>query len=146
MAVRYELTDSPIFLVSEELERERLRYYDLLNAVRGNDPDWYSWLSFFVDCCGNMARRLVAKMRNSVKLAENGMKRLTTVSEQKVWIASFHDPVLTASAVSAQVKLSPATVRKALNSLAEKGMLYTSKEQQRKRKYVNYDLLRILNN
>ena len=146
MAVRYELTDSPIFLVSEELERERLRYYDLLNAVRGNDPDWYSWLSFFVDCCGNMARRLVAKMRNSVKLAENGMKRLTTVSEQKVWIASFHDPVLTASAVSAQVKLSPATVRKALKSLAEKGMLYTSKEQQRKRKYVNYDLLRILNN
>lgn len=144
MAVKYGLVDAPIFLVSEELERERSRYYDLLNAVRESDPDWYSWLSFFVDCCGRMAHKLVAKMQDSIKLAEKGMQILSTVSEQKVWIASFHNPVLTALDVSKNVELSPVTVRRVLKSLAQKGLLYTSKEQQRKRKYINYDLLRIL--
>lgn len=145
MAVNYGLVDVPIFLVSEELERERSRYYDLLNGVRGNDPDWYSWLSFFVDCCGAMANKLVSKMQDSIKLAETGMKLLSTVSEQKVWIASFHNPFLTAQEVSKEVNLSPATVRRALKSLADKELLYAPKDQQRKRKYVNYDLLRILN-
>ena len=145
MAVNYGLVDAPIFLVSEELERERSRYYDLLNGIRGNDPDWYSWLSFFVDCCGTMANKLVSKMQDLIKLAEKGMKLLSTVSEQKVWIASFHNPFLTAMEVSREVELSPATVRRALKSLADKELLYTPKDQHRKRTYVNYDLLRILN-
>ena len=145
MAVNYGLVDVPIFLVSEELQRERRRYYDLLNGIRGNDPDWYSWLSFFVDCCWTMANKLVSKMQDLIKLAEKRMKLLSTVSEQKVWIASFHNPFLTAMEVSREVDLSPATVRRALKSLADKELLYTPKDQQRKRTYVNYDLLRILN-
>ena len=145
MAVNYGLVDVHIFLVSEELERERSRYYDLLKGVIGNDPDWYSWLSFFVDCCGAMANKLVSKMQDSIKLAETGMKLLSTVSEQKVWIASFHNHFLTAQEVSKEVNFSPATVRRSLKALADKTLLYTPKYQQRKRKYVNYDLLRILN-
>lgn len=39
MAIKYGLVDIPVFLVSEELEKERLRYYDLLNGVRGKNPD-----------------------------------------------------------------------------------------------------------
>src|SRR5699024_5977995 len=43
---------SPIFFVSEELEKQRAKYYHLLNRTRGNSPEWYSWLDFFVDASG----------------------------------------------------------------------------------------------
>ena len=146
MAVKYEIVDSPVFLVSEELEKERSRYYDLLNGVRGSDPDWFAWINFFLDCCGNMARKLVKKMQASIKLAEKGMKQISTQSEQRVWLASFRSPKLTAMDLAQGINISPATARRCLKSLADKGLLYTPKEQQRKRKYINYDLLRILDN
>lgn len=63
MAVKYGLVNVPVFLVSEELEKERSRYYDLLNGIRGEDPDWFAWLSFFVDCCGRMSEQLVKKCK-----------------------------------------------------------------------------------
>lgn len=33
--IQAEIIAKPIFFVSEELERERMRYYNLLNGVRG---------------------------------------------------------------------------------------------------------------
>ena len=41
---------------------------------------------------------------------------------------------------------STITVRKALNSLSDKGLLFVDKEVKRNRIYRNYDLLRILQN
>ena len=34
---------------SEELAKERARYYALLNGIRGDNPDWYLWINFFLN-------------------------------------------------------------------------------------------------
>lgn len=56
--VQAKLISKPIFFVSEELEKERARYYDMLNGVRGNAPDWSSWILFFIKACERMADRI----------------------------------------------------------------------------------------
>ena len=41
MAMKYNLLEKPLFFVSEELEKERIRYYNTLNSTRNKEPNWY---------------------------------------------------------------------------------------------------------
>ena len=146
MAVKYGLVNVPVFLVSEELEKERSRYYDLLNGIRGEDPDWFAWLSFFIDCCGRMSDQLVKKMQTSSQLAEQGLKKIKLDSERKAWLLSFQCPRLTVKDVVQACKMNISTARKALNALVEYDLLFTSKNTKRNKAYINYNLIRILSN
>ncbi|WP_414838602.1 Fic family protein [Carnobacterium sp. TMP28] len=142
--IKDDLIADPVFFVSEELEKEKARYYDLLNGVRGKDPDWASWIKFFLTACNRMADQLINKFNKADALAAKGTEKLTLNSEKKVWIYSFSDPFATTQSVSVGTGLSKATARNALNSLVEKGLLYTDKQSKRNKKYRNYDLMRIL--
>ena len=146
MAVKYGLVNVPVFLVSEELEKERSRYYDLLNGIRGEDPDWFAWLSFFIDCCGRMSEQLVKKMQTSSQLAEQGLKKIKLDSEKKAWLLSFKCPRLTVKDVVQACKMNISTARKALNALVEYDLLFTSKNIKRNKAYINYNLIRLLSN
>jgi Fic family protein len=145
IAIKEEFVDVPVFFVSEELEKERARYYDLLNGVRGDNPDWYSWIKFFVIACGRMVDSLLNKLMEAEKLATLGLKKCNLESERRIWLYSFSDPVTTATRVAENLKISPATARKGLNTLSEAGLLYTDETTKRNKKYRNYDLIRILN-
>lgn len=145
LAVQGKIVDYPIFLVSEELERERMRYYDLLNGVRGDNPDWYSWLYFFVQCCKNMAENLLTKLYSAKDLYQEGLAQIDLESERKVWLSTFELPITTAPIMAKFLNISQATARKALNNLSDKHLIYSSKDKRHK-KYTNYDLIRILNN
>jgi Fic family protein len=134
----------PIFFVSEELEKERHRYYDMLNEVRGKNPHWGNWILFFLNSCSRMAERIYKKLDEAEKLAMYGVKQCNTDSEKRVWIYTFSNPFTNAATVSEKLGLSPNTARKALNSLAEKRLLFADTETKRNRKYRNYDLMRIL--
>ncbi|AET70561.1 hypothetical protein Desor_5173 [Desulfosporosinus orientis DSM 765] len=145
LAIKEELVEVPVFLVSEELERERARYYALLNGVRGDHPDWYSWIKFYVISCGRMADSLLHKLKEAEKLAALGIRKCMLESEKNIWLYTFSDPVTTAARVSESLKISPATARKGLKTLSEAGLLYTDEITKRNKKFRNYDLMRILN-
>lgn len=55
----------PIFFVSEELEKERARYYDMLNGVRGDMPNWGDWIFFSLVHVNEWLQKLIGnwKMR-----------------------------------------------------------------------------------
>lgn len=134
----------PIFFVSEELEREKARYYDLLNGVRGEDPDWGSWILFFLKACDRMADAINEKLDAAEALAREGLRRCETNSDQRVWLYTFSNVVATASAAARDLNMAPNTARNSLKGLVEKGLLFTDRQTQRNKKYRNYDLLRIL--
>ncbi|ARK25344.1 Fic/DOC family protein [Sporosarcina sp. P37] len=134
----------PIFFVSEELERERARYYDMLNGVRGDKPDWLSWLLFFLKACDRMAEKLLLKLERAESLAISGLEKCGKDSEKKVWMYTFFNPNCSAAGAAKFTRLNPNTARSALNTLAEKGLLYTNPNEKRNRKYKNYDLLEVL--
>ncbi|MCM3216723.1 Fic family protein [Niallia taxi] len=139
-----KLVTKPIFFVSEELEKERARYYDLLNGVRGQQPDWGSWILFFLNACNRMANKINEKLDKAEELAENGLKLCDTPSTKGVWIYTFSNPFTTVATVSKALNISPNTARKSLNHLVEQGLLFTDKHTKRNKKYRNYDLVRAL--
>lgn len=144
-AVKEKLGDFPIFLVSEELEKERARYYDLLNGIRGDNPDWHSWIKFFILSSGRMAECLLKKLNETNALAENGFSKCNLDSERNIWLYTFSDPITTANRVADNLDISPTTARKGLNSLVDHGLIYSNDSMKRNKKYRNYDLLRIFN-
>lgn len=139
-----KLIRKPIFFVSEELEKERARYYKLLNGVRGNQPDWGKWILFFLNACDRMAERIHNKLDRAEKLARKGLSLCETESERKVWLYTFSNPFTTVAEGYNHLQISPNTARKALNSLDEKELLFADTDVKRNKKYRNYDLMRIL--
>ncbi|MDQ0272977.1 Fic family protein [Cytobacillus purgationiresistens] len=142
--VQSNLVSKPVFFVSEELEKERMRYYDLLNGVRGDNPDWGSWILFFLNACNRMADKINEKLDKAEELATRGLKICKTNSDKHVWIYTFSNPFTSSAAVAKALNISPNTARKSLNFLVENGLLFTDRHTKRNKKYRNYDLVRIL--
>jgi len=132
---------SPIFFVSEELEKQRAKYYHLLNKTRGDEPDWYSWIEFFVDASGRMAKKLNNLLDHANILAEEGIEKCTSHTERYIYILTFSIPNITAIEAAKQVKVAPTTARRALNALVEKDLLFKDPSQRRNVEYFNYDVL-----
>lgn len=137
---------SPIFLVSEELEKQRAKYYHLLNETRGEKPNWYNWLNFFLDASKRMADKLNDLLDQAENLAIEGLKKCDNQLQKQIYLFSFRYPNITAVQVAENFKISPSTARNALNSLDSKGLLFKNKLQKRNVEYLNYDILGLLNN
>lgn len=139
------LLEYPVFFVSEELEKERLRYYNLLNGTRGSNPNWYAWINFFLDACGRMANNMLKKLQEINNLANEGLATIDSEgSINKVWLVSFMNPSLTVSFIAEHLGISQTTTRNALNRLVVLSLLETDLAKTKNKVYVNYDLLRIL--
>ncbi|EIZ4628817.1 Fic family protein [Staphylococcus pseudintermedius] len=139
--------NAPIFFVSEELERERLRYYNLLNSVRGSHADWYKWIHFYLRACQRMILNLQTKLENIETLAKEGLKKINQAASSKimdVWFYTFTTPNVTVKYAAKSLNMSENTARMHLNTLVELGMIDVDHARKRNKVYVNYDLLQIL--
>lgn len=143
-AIKSDIVDVPIFLVSEELEKERLRYYDLLNGIRGDKPDWYNWIKFFITSSNRVAKRLIRKLQKAERLANLGLEKIKLQSEKTVWLYTFSHPITTVALAKKDLQMSASTIRASLNNLTSKGLLYKNTSIKRNQSYNNYDLLRII--
>lgn len=141
-----KLIDSPFFFLSEELEREKFKYYAMLNGVRGigkKEPDWKSWIHFFLDSTIRMAEHHYEKLDQAEKLYHQGMEKLQQPSTKKVWDALFTHPIATVNQLESTTNLAPATIRNSLAQLVELNMIFGD-NRKRNRRYYQYDLIRIM--
>lgn len=139
------LIDKPVFFVSEELERERIRYYNLLNGVRGENPDWFAWINFFLDACQRMVDSMLVKLENIKALASNGLSKINSESTiNHIWLATFSHPSLSVSDVADKLNIAVSTSRNGLNRLVQLGLIDVDHSKKKNKVYVNYDLLRLL--
>ncbi|TSB47689.1 Fic family protein [Alkalicoccobacillus porphyridii] len=142
-----ELIDSPMFFLSEELEKERFKYYSMLNGVRGigkEEPDWESWILFFLDATIRMTKRQYEKHDQAEELYNRGLMLLDQPSHKEVWGALFSNPVATVHKIEIETSLAATTIRKALAHLVQLNMVYQD-DRKRNRRYFQYDLIRIIN-
>ncbi|MEX2784486.1 Fic family protein [Streptococcus sp. H49] len=144
MAVKEKLLDYPVFFVSEELEKERIRYYNALNAVRGDTPDWNPWLMLFLNASEQMAINILKKIGNADKHARNGLEVCKTQAQKDVWLSTFNLPVATPQQLAELTGHHPATVKKSLEYLVEKKLLDKDNAAKRNIPYYNYDLIRVI--
>lgn len=141
------LIEEPVFFVSEELEKERLRYYNLLNGTRGEQPDWYSWIEFFLEACDRMAEVMLMKLDGIIELVEKGLSVIDKGNSMinRVWLETFQKTYVTAAEVASSLDMAPGTARGHLNSLVELRLIDVDQSKTKNKVYVNYDLLRRLN-
>jgi Fic family protein len=141
-----KLIDSPFFFLSEELEREKFKYYAMLNGVRGigrKEPDWKSWILFFLDATIRMAEHHYRKLDRAEALYNNGIANLEQPSSQKIWGALFTNPIATVHQIEETTDLARSTIRKGLAQLVELNMIF-SDDRKRNKRYYQYDLIRIM--
>lgn len=142
-----DLINEPVFFISEELEKERVRYYNRLNGVRGDNPDWYSWIDFFLSASQRMADHLLQKLENIDQLAKDGLNIINDshAAINQIWLYTFSKPYCITNDVADAMDITSQTARKHLNTLTEKKLLEADQSKKRNRLYVNDDLIALLN-
>ncbi len=58
------------FFISQELEKNKYKYYGLLNNLRNDKPQWYAWIKFFLKCSISQAEYYVIKLERIEALYE----------------------------------------------------------------------------
>ncbi len=141
-----KLIETPFFFLSEELEREKFKYYAMLNGIRAigrKEPDWKSWILFFLDATIHMAQHQYTKLDKAEQLYDEGIAKLDQPSTKKVWGALFSQPIATVHQIHAATDLAPVTIRKSLAKLVELNMIFGD-DRKRDRRFYQYDLIRIM--
>ena len=144
MAIKEKIMEAPLFFVSEELEVERIRYYNTLNETRGETPSWVSWIIFFLNASERMANKIIEKIETAETLASTGLNKCKTSVQSDVWLATFREPIATATDIAEITGYHKQTVKKALDYLVVNNLLDKDKSSRRNIKYYNYDLIRTI--
>lgn len=144
MALYYGIVSEPLFFVSEELEKEKIKYYNLLNSTRGNNPQWYGWIEFFLQASDKMIDGLLEKIDKADELFNNLQSLCITDSQKRVLFFTFLDPITTVKELSSLTKLHQTTVSKALEFLTNKRIIEKDFSKKRNVNYYNYEVIKII--
>lgn len=139
----------PLLYLSLYFKKHRQVYYDLLQRVR-TEGDWESWLTFFFEGIRETADEAVQTATRLLSLHEKDRKRLLSKGRIASSILQVHHyfqgaPLCSANRIVQALKLSPATVNKALDYLQEMKILREITGKQRDRLFSYYEYLKILN-
>lgn len=146
----------PNFFISESLEKDKFKYYKLLNDTRVNEKEasmevvaqrWNSWIKFFINAIiiqANKNIELIDLIDNLYNSTINNCKILIN-SNKLIDIVNimFEKPIFTKKMVLGRVDIPSSTLGVYLNKLEEKQIIY-SDGKVRNKKYYFYDLINIL--
>lgn len=151
--------------VSESLEKDKYKYYDLLNATRvvvidrEEDENQYKkdiavareiysdWIDFFLSACINESNKLMNKIEkiNDIynRVINKSIEIINSSKMREVIDVIFEYPIFTKSKISSNVTIPTTTLDVYLRKLVESKIIY-SDGRPRNRKYYFYDLINIL--
>lgn len=136
----------PCFFLSEALERDRFKYYALLNGIREKN-DWSSWIQFFLKNVEQQCVKYIDIVDRINVLYETDLKCAQGVIKNSKVIDLFNllykYPVITTNVVVDKTGIPAATATRYLNALVEKGIIYTD-GRHRNRVFYYYQLLDLL--
>lgn len=138
--------DNSIIFVSEELERNKFKYYSLLNNLRTGKPEWYEWLKFFLVSVDAQAKKYIKTAEGVQDLLSSlwkDEKISTNATAQKILVFSFSHPVFTAKNIEEALGITNATANRWLKYFTSKKIVYPN-DNKRNVVYRNYDLIDIL--
>ena len=136
----WQLLTKPLLYLSLFFKRHREEYYRRLNAVRV-EGDWEGWLDFFLDGVATIADEAVASARELFALVAADRARLlsqesTSVAGLRLFELLPRHPVVTVATVMRLVGTTRPTAGRAIESLAEAGILVETTGKRRDRSFV----------
>lgn len=141
----------PLLYLSVFFKKHRQLYYDRLQQVRLTG-DWEGWLLFFVDAVAETAQQAVGTAQQLNALRSDHLALLPALgrsapSARQVLDALFAQPIANISTLVERTGLTPATVGKVMDLLAQPGLNLVKEltGQKRNRVYAYSAYIEILN-
>ena len=153
------------FFVSESLEKNKFKYYQLLNNTRVVVVDkeenevqhnkdmqrakenFTEWIEFFLMACIDQATKNIDKIETINILYENTVAKSKTLVRssgiQAVIDIIFEYPIFTSNTIKERLEIASATLNGYLKLLVDAKIIY-SDGRLRNRKYFFYDLINII--
>lgn len=151
----------PIFFLSESLEKDKFKYYKLLNDVRVSisednyesdfgvaKKNWCEWIKFFLEAVTTQSQKNIDLIERIDTLYEETIDSLRKVigSDRVIDIARFmlKNPIFTKKKMSKELGYPVSTVGNYLSKLENENIIF-SDGRVRNKKYYLYSLIEILN-
>lgn len=133
----WKLLAKPLLYLSLFLKRHRAEYYRRLNAVR-TDGEWEHWIDFFLDGVATIAEEATATARELFALVATDRElvlghKSASVVALRLFEALPRHPIVTVSSAMKLLDTSKPTVGRAIDLLAELGVLKESTGRKRDR-------------
>jgi len=136
----------PCFFISEALEHDKLRYYNLLNNIREKN-EWNEWIRFFLSTVAKQCDKYISIVSEINKLYEKhlGVACELTKSANALPVINtlYRYPIVTAKQIVEQTELPMTSVNRLLGMLVEKNILITD-GKKRNTRYIYCDLMDII--
>jgi len=140
------LIDSPNLFISETLEKDKHKYYRLLNGTRKEDG-WNQWIKFFLESVNKQALKNINIVDEIDKLYEKDLEQImnliNSINVVDLIKSMFQRPIFDVKTISALAGIPDSTCRRYLSILEEEKIIY-SDNKVRNRKYYYYNLLDLL--
>ncbi|MDX1972917.1 MAG: Fic family protein [Candidatus Sumerlaeia bacterium] len=139
----------PLLYLSLFFKTHRSHYYDLLTRVR-EEGDWEAWLNFFLEGVEVTATAVVETTLQLLELFRKDRLRVeesgrAAANALRVFEGFLRRPINSINTLSIQTELSFPTVARALELLANQGIVKEITGRQRGRLYVYTEYLELLN-
>lgn len=138
--------DLPCFFISEALERDKMRYYSLLNNIRTNG-DWNTWIKFFLSVVKDQCEKYIRIISSINALYEKHLsiacEVMRTSNAVGIMSALFQYPITNAKQMAKTTGIPMTSINRYLGQLVESRILFAD-NRSRNRTYFYFDLLDIL--
>lgn len=130
---------SPMFYLSDYLERHREDYYARLQTI-SRDGDWSGWIAFFLDAVASQALTNAERVRATLALYEEMKRRIAELTRSQHAIAVldtlFDRPIFQSNDFVQRSRIPKQSALPFLRSLRDAGILQVLRESSGRRSAV----------
>ena len=139
---------SPFFFLSQELERNSMRYYSFLQGTRSLTPKGFTdWIKFFLTSITNQATRDITFFNDLdglyERVCETFVKCINSRNSETVVKAIFKFPIFSIDKLCQETGINETSLRKYVKILREQNILFKD-QKTRNSKYYFMELIDIL--
>ena len=136
----------PVLYISYYLKKNRVEYYDRLDAVRLNG-NYEQWVSFFLDAIIKTCENSIEAIKTLDVLFNHDANLIKdfSASVQKVFLYIQSNPIIDITKTADALELSYNTVHKAVNVLSSMNILKEFTTMKRNKAYAYSEYLKVLN-
>lgn len=138
--------EMPWLFLSEAIEREKFRYYKMLNDVRANGA-WNEWIKFFLGIVNRQCVKYEGNVQKIEELYESSQEKVSRISSSRllkhVFACFFRNPIQNSRSIERETGLSNTTVNRLLDRLTASNIVFAD-NRKRGNLYYFYDLIELL--
>ena len=134
----------PLLYLSAYIERNRDRYYELLQGVRTRG-DWRSWILYFLHGVAEISTEAVERAGRLTELRERLRDKLASHGNAvRLLDELFRNPYVTVARAQKLLAVSNPTARQAVKRLADAGILHETTGREWGKLYLAKPILKVL--